>query len=114
MEFEPLKPLFLAAYRSAHAYISLNPVLPPLQLHIRRNAEETSPAKVLPVAFQSLQSITSGDLLDAYRFVVGAKLSEAAALFRSILLSLLLVVPTSPSELNQVRHSYFIPYTIHN
>jgi coatomer subunit alpha len=57
------------------------------------------------VAFRSLQAITSGELLDAYRLVVGAKLAEAAALFRSILLSLLLVVPTSPSELNQVRHT---------
>jgi len=103
VEFEPLKPLFLAAYRSAHTYISLSPVLSPLQLHIRRNAEEISPARVVPVAFRSLQAITSGELLDAYRLVVGAKLAEAAALFRSILLSLLLVVPTSPSELNQLQ-----------
>ena len=108
VEFGPLKPLFLAGYRSAHAYISLNPVLAPLQLHIRRNPEESSPSKVLPVMLKSIQVIRSSDLMDAYKLVAANKLQDAAAAFRSILLSLLIVVPSSPSEVTQVSIS-FVP-----
>ncbi|KAF8343107.1 coatomer WD associated region-domain-containing protein [Cantharellus anzutake] len=108
VEFGPLKPLFLAGYRSAHAYISLNPVLPPLPLHIRRNPEESSPSKALPIMLQSLQTIRSSDLLEAYKFVAANKLQDAAAAFRSILLSLLIVVPTSPSEVTQLNETVAI------
>jgi coatomer protein complex subunit alpha (xenin) len=102
VNFEPLKPLFLAVYRSSHVYLSTAPSLPPLQLHIRRNPDETSPSKVLPVVAKSLQSIKSTELMEAYRAVAANRLADAAVLFRSILLSLLLVVVTTPDEATQV------------
>ncbi|KAG9019914.1 hypothetical protein FS842_007753, partial [Serendipita sp. 407] len=49
VNFEPLKEMFLATYRAAHIYFSPNPALPPLQLHLRRNPEVSSPTRVLPV-----------------------------------------------------------------
>jgi len=55
------------------------------------------------VAFRSLQTLKSVELAEAYRLVAGNKLADAAIAFRSILLSLLLVVPTTADEHSQVR-----------
>jgi coatomer subunit alpha len=101
VNFALLRSLFLANYRSSHVYVSPLASLPPLQLHIRRNIEETSMSRVLPVAPHSLQSVRS-ELMDAYRLVSGAKLAEAQAAFRSILSTLLLVVISSDEEAKQV------------
>lgn len=102
MNFEPLKPLFLSGYRSAHAYVSLNPSVAPLPLHLRRDPEETSPGRVLPVVFRSLQTLRATELAEAQKLVTANKLVEAAAAFRSILLSTLFIVPTSAVDVNQV------------
>ncbi|OBZ67767.1 Coatomer subunit alpha [Grifola frondosa] len=75
-----LKPLFLSIYRSSHVYLSPMASLPPLQLHIRRNADESSPSRVLPVA-----------------------LSEAQSVFRSVLRALLLVSISSDTEAKEWR-----------
>ena len=75
--------------------------LPPLQLHVRRNLEETSPGRVLPVAARTLQSIRT-ELSDGYRFVSGNKLSEAQTTFRSVLQALLLIVVSSDNEAKEV------------
>lgn len=101
--FAPLKPLFLAVYRSAHAYLSPNASLPPLQLHLRRNIEESSPSRLLPVAVKTLQSIKP-ELQEGYRAVSGNRLSDAKAAFKSVLLSLLLVPITSDAEATEVCH----------
>ncbi|KAF5310809.1 hypothetical protein D9619_008047 [Psilocybe cf. subviscida] len=102
VNFPALKPLFISAYRSSHTYLSPYASLPPLKLHVRRNAGETGPSKVLPVAFRSLQSLRS-ELTEGFRFVSGNKLAEAQATFRSVLQSLLLVVLSSDEDAKQWR-----------
>lgn len=99
--FEPLKALFLSVYRSAHAYLSPNASLPPLRLHLRRNIEESSSSRILPVAVISLQSLKP-ELQEGYRAVSGNKLPEALTAFKSLLYSLLLVAVTSDAEAKEV------------
>jgi coatomer subunit alpha len=101
VNFALLRPAFLSIYRSSHTYLSPTATLPPLQLHIRRNPQETSPSKILPVAVRSLPSIQS-ELAEGFRFVSGNKLAEAQATFRSVLQALLLVVVSSDDEANEV------------
>lgn len=102
VNFEPLKPLFLSVYRSAHAYLSPVASLPPLALHLRRNVAESSPARVLPVQVVSLRQAKS-ELADGFRFVSGNKLSDAQSAFRNALRSLLLVAVTSDEEAKDWR-----------
>ncbi|OCH86856.1 coatomer subunit alpha-2 [Obba rivulosa] len=102
VNFALLKPYFLSAYRSSHAYLSPLPTLPPLQLHLRRNPDETSPSRVLPVAVRTLQSIRS-ELSEGFRAVSGAKLPEAQTIFRSVLHALLLVTVSSDNEAKEWR-----------
>lgn len=99
--FEPLKPLFLTVYRSAHTYLSPVASLPPLQLHLRRNIDESSASRVLPVAVKTIQTVKT-ELNEGYRFVSGNKLMEARTTFKSVLYSLLLVAITSDAEATEV------------
>ncbi|KAL6302657.1 coatomer WD associated region-domain-containing protein [Sparassis latifolia] len=102
VNFTLLKPLFLSIYRSSHAYYSPLASLPPLQLHLRRNPEEASPSRVLPIAVRSLQSIRA-ELSEGFRAVSGNKLLEAQAVFRSALRALLLVAVSSDAEAKEWR-----------
>jgi coatomer subunit alpha len=91
----------MSIYRSSHTYLSPLASLPPLQLHIRRNIQESSLGKVLPVAARSLHSIQV-ELSEGHRFVSGNKLPEAQATFRSVLQALLLVVVATDEEAKEV------------
>ncbi|KAI5120086.1 hypothetical protein M0805_001242 [Coniferiporia weirii] len=102
VNFEPLKPLFLAVYCSAHVYMSPNASLPPLQLDLRRNIEESSASRVLPVAVKTLQTVKP-ELHEGYRAVSGNKLAEAKVVFQSVLQTLLLVSISSDSEAAEWR-----------
>lgn len=104
VNFESLKPTFLAVYRSSHAYLSSVASLPPLQLHVRRNIQESSLSKVLPVAVKPL-SAARAELMDGYRFMSGNKLAEAQTTFRSVLQTLLLVVLSSDEEASAWREA---------
>ena len=106
VNFTPLKPMFMSTYRSSHAYLSPMASLPPLQLHLRRNPEESSPSRVLPVAVRNLASIRA-ELSEGFRAVSGNKLPEAQVVFRSVLHSLLLVPVSSDAEAKEV--CYFGP-----
>ncbi|KAF8586601.1 coatomer subunit alpha-2 [Ramaria rubella] len=101
--FEPLKPFFLSIYRASHVYLSPSASLPPLQLHIRRNIDESSATRVVPVAVHSLSSVKT-ELREAYRAVAGNKLSDAETAFRSILQILLLIVITTDEEAKEWRN----------
>lgn len=101
VNFEPLKPLFLAGFRAAHIYFSPNAALPPLQLHLRRNPEVSSPTRVLPVA-RTLKSAKQ-DFQVACKFVSGNKLPDAVAAFRNLLHILLLTVAVDQEEAQQLR-----------
>ncbi|TFK73487.1 coatomer subunit alpha-2 [Pluteus cervinus] len=102
--FAALKPLFLSIYRSSHTYLSPVASLPPLQLHVRRNPEESAPSRVLPIAACPLQSLRS-ELTEGYRAVSGNKLAEAQGIFKSVLHALLLVVLASDDEAKQWRET---------
>lgn len=102
VNFEPLKPLFLALWQSSKLYLPGAPSLPDLVISLRRTREQAEARTVLPVATLSLQSITSGALRAAYSAFQKAKFAEAATLFRSILQSLLLVITKSSAEAAEV------------
>ncbi|KAI0918559.1 hypothetical protein AcV5_002514 [Taiwanofungus camphoratus] len=102
VDFSILKPLFISVYRSSHAYLSPVASLPPLQLHLRRNPEESAPSRVLPVLVRSLQSLRS-ELSEGFRCVSMAKLPEAQSVFRSVLRGLLLVSISSDGEAKEWR-----------
>ncbi|KIJ32143.1 hypothetical protein M422DRAFT_266074 [Sphaerobolus stellatus SS14] len=102
--FEALKPFFISIYRASHTYLSPNASLPPLQLHIRRNIEESSATRVLPIAVYTLTSIKN-EVKEATRlFSSGTKLAEAGAAFRSVLHSLLFVPLTTDDEAVEWRN----------
>lgn len=84
-------------YRSSHAYLSPIALLPQLQLHLRRNPEESSPSRFLPVAARTIQSIRV-ELSEGFRLVSGNKLPEAKEIIRAALQTLLLVSVSSDSE----------------
>lgn len=101
VNFASLKPFFISTYRSSHAYLSPTASLPPLQLHLRRNPQESSPSRVLPVASRTLPSVRS-ELSEGFRAVSGNKLPEAQVIFRSVLQALLFVPVSSDSEAKEV------------
>lgn len=82
--------------------------LPPLQVHIRRNPEEGSLSRVLPVAVKSLQSIRA-ELSEGFRAVSGNKLADAKEVFKGVLHGLLLVPVASDSDAKQVRVGLVFP-----
>ena len=102
VNFPELKGLFVSTYRSAHAYLSPVASLPPLQLHVRRNASESAPSRVLPVAVHSIASIRA-ELSEGFRAVSGNRLPEAQVIFRAALQRLLLVPVSSDAEAKEVR-----------
>ncbi|TDL13674.1 hypothetical protein BD410DRAFT_872564 [Rickenella mellea] len=103
VNFALLKPLFMSVYRSAHTYLSPNASLPPLQLHLRRNPDESSASRALPVGVRTVQSVKA-DLQDGYRAVTGNKLADAKDVFKSVLYSLLLVAVSSDAEATEWRN----------
>ena len=102
VNFSHLKPAFLSTYRSSHVYLSPAASLPPLQLHLRRDPEESSSSRVLPVAVRTIPSVRA-ELSEGFRAVSGNKLPEAQVVFRAVLRSLLLVPISSDSDAKEVR-----------
>ncbi|THH32069.1 hypothetical protein EUX98_g2109 [Antrodiella citrinella] len=102
VNFVPLKPAFISIYRSSHTYLSPLASLPPLQLYLRRNPDESSSSKVLPVAVRTIQSIRT-ELSEGFRAVSGNKLADAQVVFQSVLHNLLLVPVSSDDEAREWR-----------
>ncbi|KAH8101128.1 coatomer subunit alpha-2 [Cristinia sonorae] len=102
VNFVPLKASFVSIYRSSHTYLSPLASLPPLQLHLRRNPDESSSSRILPVAVRNLQS-TRSELAEGFRAVSGNKLPEAQNVFQSVLHALLLVPVSSDDEAKEWR-----------
>jgi len=86
-------------------YLPANASLPPLQISLRRNPEDTEGRNILPIAARSLQSVVV-ELNNAYASFKKANFLEAANTFRVVLQSLLLVVAASPDEESEVSLSY--------
>lgn len=103
VHFAPLKPLFISTYQAARIYLPASASLPPLEVHLRRSPDDVEPRSLLPSASRSLASINATELKTAYAQFRKAEFSEAAATFRTILQSLLLVVASSEAEAKEVR-----------
>ncbi|EPS97096.1 hypothetical protein FOMPIDRAFT_102011 [Fomitopsis schrenkii] len=97
INFVHLKPVFLSTYRSAHVHFSPLASLPPLQLHLRRDPNEASSSRVLPVAVKTVSALRA-EVTEGCRLLSGAKLPEAQDVFRSVLRDLLLVPIASDEE----------------
>lgn len=80
-------------------------------LHLRRNPSESAPSRVLPVAVKTLQNVKP-ELVEGYRAVQGNKLPEAKEIFKSVLLSLLLVPITSDAEAAEVSRPFLSHETV--
>lgn len=105
MGFESLKQYFITIFRASHVYLSPNASLPPLQLHVRRNIEESSATRVLPVAVYNIASVKA-ELKEAYRLLNGNKLPEAEDAFRVILRKLLLVTVSTDDDAVEVKFDF--------
>ncbi|QRW04959.1 coatomer subunit beta [Ceratobasidium sp. AG-Ba] len=103
VQFEPLKPMFMSIYRSARAYLSMAASVPPLELHIRRNPEETSPGRVLPVVYRNIKTLRAQEFNEGCRLLSANKLADAATSFRQLIHSLLLTVPLSTEERSELQ-----------
>ena len=101
VNFSELKPLFLNIYRSSHTFLSPVASLPPLQLYLRRNLDDSLDSRALPVAVVTLESIKP-ELQEGYKAVSGARLADAQTAFKSVLKNLLLVSVTSDAEATEV------------
>ncbi|KZT02138.1 uncharacterized protein LAESUDRAFT_794306 [Laetiporus sulphureus 93-53] len=97
VNFSHIKSLFVSTYRSVHAYLSPMASLPPLQLHLRHDPQESSSSRVLPIAVRTLQSVRH-ELTEGLRFLSGSKLPETRMVYRSVLWELLLVPVSSDDE----------------
>lgn len=102
VQFNPLKPIFLSVYQSSKLVLPASASLPPLEVHLRRNPDETEGRSVLPVVARSLASV-SAQIKSAYASFRKAAFAEAAATFRSVLQSLLLVVASTAEEEAEIR-----------
>lgn len=102
VHFAPLKPLFLSTYEASRIYLPAGASLPPLEVYLRRDPDDVEPRSFLPAASRSVASINANELKTAYAQFRKAEFSEAAATFRTILQSLLLVVASSDAEAKEV------------
>ena len=103
VNFKPLRRHFLSIYAGARVYLPTLPALKPLTVAVMRNPSETDQSRMLPAAVINFQNIVRNQLQEAYRNTTRGKFAEARDVFRDILQSLLLVVATKSSEVDEVR-----------
>lgn len=103
VNFEPLKPRFLEIYQATKTYLPASPGLPPLVNYVRRTIDETDSRKVLPIIPRDLESIASIDLQKGYNAMRANKLEDSAAIFKTILHTLLVNVVSSPAEVTEAK-----------
>ncbi|BFZ60889.1 hypothetical protein YB2330_001941 [Saitoella coloradoensis] len=102
VNFEPLKPRFMAIFQASKTYLPAGAGLPSLENHVRRNPDETDPRKILPVIPRDLSAVTRDELQEAYKLVKANNIGEAVTLFRTILHTLLLTAVSSQSEAEEL------------
>lgn len=104
VNFEPLKPLFLQSYTAAHVSVPANPSLPPLQFHVRRNPETTELREVLPFSSYNLPDLKAGELAEASKLFSRGKFAESLAAWKSVLLTLTMVIVNNETEAAEVSY----------
>ena len=102
VNFEPLKPLFLQAYQTAHVSVPANPSLPTLTFNVRRNPETTEMREVLPFSVFTLHDIKDSEVAEASRFFSRGKFAESLAAYRTVLQKLLMVIVSNESDAQEV------------
>lgn len=100
VQFEPLKPHFLAIYQASRAYVSQ--VCAAAAVPIRRNPESSSPRNALPVTVYSFQNTISTQIQQAYTLFSNGRLAASAQLFKQLIHIALFTVTTSEDETQEL------------
>ncbi|KAG1147533.1 hypothetical protein G6F37_002746 [Rhizopus arrhizus] len=100
VQFEPLKPHFLAIYQASRAYTSQ--VCAAAAVPIRRNPESSSPRNALPVTVYSFQNTISTQIQQAYTLFSNGRLAASAQLFKQLIHIALFTVTTSEDETQEL------------
>ena len=102
VNFEPLKPYFLAAFQSSHIHVAANPSLSPLQFNIRRNPDTVEQSEALPFTSYTLEAIKEGEFMDGLKLFTRGKFIESLQAFRGVFRKLVLLVVKSDAEAGEV------------
>ncbi|KAG0944304.1 hypothetical protein G6F57_008410 [Rhizopus arrhizus] len=100
VNFEPLKPHFLAIHQASRAYVShacASGTVP-----IRRNPESSSLRNALPVAVYSFQNTITTQIQQAYNLFSKGGLSAAAQLFKQLIHIALFTVTGNDDEAQEL------------
>ncbi|KAJ9474724.1 Coatomer subunit alpha [Pseudozyma hubeiensis] len=105
VDFAPLKALFLSSYLCSRTYLPAAPSAGPLEVHLRRNNEESDGkvTKAHPALPRSVKLLASGDLQEGYRAVSANKLAEAETIFRRLLHQLVLTPAATEAEATEIQ-----------
>eukprot|EP00124_Ichthyophonus_hoferi_P001771 Ihof_evm4s102 gene=Ihof_evmTU4s102 len=98
VNFEPLKPHFLAMVSGTHTAITGLPQLPAMMQPIHRNYMEAGPRNGKPLIAITLKMLVQ-QLQSAYQVTTQGKFQEAMGRFRAILITIPLVVVDTKKEL---------------
>ena len=118
VNFEPLKPRFLAILQASRTYLPANAGLPAISNFVRRNPEQNDIKKSQPILPRTVEELFTVELAEGYKLVRGNKLSEAVEQFRSILYALLLTAvskqdqATKAEQMVETCHQYILGCSI--
>lgn len=102
VEFAPYKPLFLLAMAKGRSCYTGLPTLPPLFAYPHRNWKEAGAKGGLPAVGLKLADVVQR-LQAAYQLTTSGKFQEAVEKFRSILLSVPLLVVDNKQEIAEAK-----------
>eukprot|EP00123_Amoebidium_parasiticum_P013063 comp21742_c0_seq1/m.30782 comp21742_c0_seq1/g.30782 ORF comp21742_c0_seq1/g.30782 comp21742_c0_seq1/m.30782 type:complete len:1239 (-) comp21742_c0_seq1:244-3960(-) len=102
VNFEPLRPHFLAMVAGTHTAVAALPQLPSLLHPIHRNWKDAGPRGGKPIITVSLESLVQ-QLQGAYQATTQGKFQEAVQRFQAILVSIPLLVVDTKKELTDAQ-----------
>ena len=102
VDFSEYKSLFMQTYARSRTVFSGLPSLSPLYAYPCRNPNQTNPKNVLPAIGLKLNDLIQR-LQKAYEFTTNGKFVDAVELFRSILLSVPLLVVDNKQEIAEAQ-----------
>jgi coatomer protein complex subunit alpha (xenin) len=102
VDFNEYKAIFLATYSRSRTCFSALPSLAPLYAYPSRNPNTTNPKSVLPAVGLKLNDLIQR-LQKAYEMTTNGRFPEAVEIFRSILLSVPLLVVETKQEIAEAQ-----------
>ncbi|KAG0232011.1 hypothetical protein BGW42_008522 [Actinomortierella wolfii] len=102
VNFEPLKEHFMSIYQATRTVLTANEGMNPIMIPIRRNPDETEIRRALPIAVKDFKALIKNELQQAYRLTTANKITEACALFRTMLHTLLVTVAKNQTEADEI------------